>query len=266
LSKTHLYSGATRIEVGTLALTNSGSINSSSNIIISAGALFDMSGTTGVGMILGLDKVLSGFGSVNGNFRVGSRAFLAPGGGTSIGTLTFSNSLTLFTGFGALPCTNIFKISKSPATNDVVRVFGTLTNGGVLFATNISGNVLAAGDTFKLFNAANYSGSFYGFTLPSLASGLKWDTTTVNTNGTLKVVALPPLISAIIISGTNLVVSGSGGVTNSNYYVLTSTNLALPPAQWTRVLTNQFDSSGNFSFTNAINVGAPQLFYLLQLP
>jgi hypothetical protein len=46
--------------------------------------------------------------------------------------------------------------------------------------------------------------------------------------------------------------------------VLASTNLALPLANWTRLLTNQFGAGGSFVFTNAA-ASAPQNFYLLQL-
>jgi hypothetical protein len=59
---------------------------------------------------------------------------------------------------------------------------------------------------------------------------------------------------------------GTGGVTNGTYYVLTSTNISAPLTNWTRLLTNQFDASGNFNFTNSISPDAPQDFYLLQLP
>jgi autotransporter-associated beta strand protein len=99
LGKAHTYTGATSIEAGVLALTNSGSIANSANIIISAGALFDVSGRTGGAMTLAGGKIISGYGSVKGDFIVGSGGKLAPGG--SIGTLTFSNSLTLAAG-----CTN----------------------------------------------------------------------------------------------------------------------------------------------------------------
>ena len=57
---------------------------------------------------------------------------------------------------------------------------------------------------------------------------------------------------------------GFGGVTNGNYYVLTSTNLAAPLTNWARLLTNQFDGSGNFNFTNPLGVNT-QSFFLLQL-
>ena len=100
-----------------------------------------------------------------------------------------------------------------------------------------------------------------------MAWGLYWDTSTLNVDGAIRVVLeTMPAIGSIGVSGGNLVLSGTGGVTNGTYYVLTSTNLAAPLTNWTPLLTNQFDGSGNFNFTNAIPPWAPQLFYLLQLP
>jgi hypothetical protein len=77
--------------------------------------------------------------------------------------------------------------------------------------------------------------------------------------------ANPPVISSVILSGGNFVFAGSGGVTNGTFYVLTSTNVALPRGQWTLLSTNQFDANGNFAVTNAVDPAAPQTFYLLQL-
>jgi hypothetical protein len=53
---------------------------------------------------------------------------------------------------------------------------------------------------------------------------------------------------------------------NGTYYALASTNLALPLASWTRIATNSYDASGNFSYTNGMSVGTAKKFYLLQLP
>jgi hypothetical protein len=86
-------------------------------------------------------------------------------------------------------------------------------------------------------------------------------------DGTIRVaIETPPVIGNIGISGGNLVLTGSGGITNGTYYVLTTTNMALPLTNWTRLLTNQFDASGNFNLTNAMVTNSPQNFYLLQLP
>ena len=67
-------------------------------------------------------------------------------------------------------------------------------------------------------------------------------------------------------NGGAFVLSGSGGVTNGIYYVLASTNLTLPLAQWPVVDTNPFDASGHFLFTNVPGSNAAQMFYRLELP
>jgi hypothetical protein len=61
------------------------------------------------------------------------------------------------------------------------------------------------------------------------------------------------------------VVSGGGGVTNGTYYVLTSTNLALPMSQWQPVMTNSFDAAGNFIFTSTPASFSPPAFYRFQI-
>ena len=258
-NKSHTYFGTTTIEAGTLALTNTGLIANSANIVVNADTLFDVSGRTGGAMTLGSSKMISGNGSVSGGFALASGAKLSPGT-NGIGTLTFSNALTLAAG-----CTNIFEISKAPLTNDIAKVLGTLTSGGTLIVTNIGAGALANGDTFKLFNAAGYSGSFSKLILPALPAGLGWNTNAINTNGTLSVViTTKPVIGGVGISGAGLTMSGTGGVANANYYLLGTTNLAT--TNWLRLLTNQFDNSGNFNFTNAPNTNWPQGYYQLQVP
>ena len=75
-----------------------------------------------------------------------------------------------------------------------------------------------------------------------------------------------PRISSVANSAGGLVFSGSNGPANGMFYVLTSTNISLPLASWTRASTNDFDVNGNFKITNAISAGVPHQFYLLRLP
>ena len=191
LAANDTYTGPTIINAGTLALYAPplGSISNSASIFIAAGAQLDVSGGGTAAMTLGSGKMLSGFGSIKGNFTVGSGAILSPGS-NSIGALTFSNSLTLASG-----STNIFEISHSPLTNDSAIISGALTNGGTLIITNIGADALAAGDSFKLFNAASYSGAFASAVLPPLPAGLAWNTNSLNTNGTLRWWWRPSLLS-----------------------------------------------------------------------
>jgi len=76
-----------------------------------------------------------------------------------------------------------------------------------------------------------------------------------------------PSITSVSLSGANLVLTAANGVAGGTYYVLTSTNAATPPVQWTPIMTNELASSGNFTITvpNAVNLTtpAPQFFTLL---
>jgi autotransporter-associated beta strand protein len=254
------YSGPTYVSAGTLALTNSAAIASSTNINLANGAFFDISGTISHAMTLSSGKMISGDGAVIGNFTVASGATLAPGN-NDLGALSFSNALTLNAG-----SKTIMNVSHDSQANNVVSVAGTFTWGGALIVSNAD-DPLQGGDVFQLFTAASFAGGFSSLTLPALTPGLYWDTNTFKTDATIRVATeTPPVIGKLGISSGKLVLTGSGGITNGTYYVLTSTNLAVPLTNWTRLQTNQFDSSGSFNFTNPINQNSVQSFYLLQIP
>ena len=234
------YSGNTTITNATLLADNpTGSATGSGSVLVqNAGGL-------------------SGNGAVAGSVTVASGGMLAPG--DPFDALNIGNNLVLAAGSKTL-----VQVQHSPFTNDAVIISGSLTEGGTLIVTNSGGTALAAGDTFQLFSAADISGSFSNFTLPSLATNLVWNTNLLNIDGTLSVAAYaPPVIGQLTATGTNLNVTGSGGIPGWNYYVLTATNLTAPV--WIPVATNQFDVDGNFTFTNAMPPGL-QRFYRLQLP
>src|SRR5581483_6691853 len=75
----------------------------------------------------------------------------------------------------------------------------------------------------------------------------------------------PPVIVTSGLSNSKLSFSGANGPLSWTYYVLSSTNISLPLSNWTRIATNSFDASGNFTFTNTISPTTPRQFYLLQL-
>ena len=195
-----------------------------------------------------------------GNLVITNSAVLEPGT-NGIGSLTFNDTLALAAG-----STNRFELSRTPLTNDVARVLSNVSLGGTLIVSNISGT-LAAGDSFKLFDGASYSGSFSTVILPTLNAGLAW-TNQLSASGTIAVFstvpATPPVFSGAILSGNNLIMTGSNGTANGSYYVLTSPDVVLPMTNWSRLLTNQFDGSGNFSFSNSVNPVTPQMFFRLQ--
>lgn len=253
------YTGSTIINAGVLVLSNSVALASSPDIVVASGATLDVSGRNDGTLSLVSGQTLAGFGTIKGNTIAGSGSTLAPG--NSIGTLTFNHNLTLNGG-----SVTVMAINKSASSsNDVVSVAGSLIYGGTLIITNTGTIPFSAGDNFKLFAAANYSGVFTNIVPAIPAVNLAWNMN----GGVLNVVAAPtapPEFASVVTGGNNLVFSGSNGVPNWPYHVLTSTNAALPINQWIPVLTNMFDAGGNFIFTNPFAAGLPQQFYLLKIP
>src|SRR5262249_20763654 len=145
LSGANTYTGSTTVSAGSLQIN--GSLSSSAVTVQSGGRL------TGVG-VLG--------GTVNVQFG----GTMAPGDGAP-GALTINSTLTL-------AGSAVMEVSKSGSilTNDQIVGLTTVVYGGSLVVTNVGISSLAAGDTFTLFGAANYSGSFTNVTLPSLQGGL----------------------------------------------------------------------------------------------
>jgi len=233
LDGTNSYTGGTVVSNGTLQVNNtSGSATGSNQVFVATGA------------------TLSGSGIIGGQTALDDGATLAPGNG--IGTLTISNELDL-----SDQTVLLFGLGTA---GDKVVVSGNLTLGGQLNITNTGG--FGTG-TYTLFN---YGGALTmgNLTVASAPPGFGYSVST-NTPGLINLVVTRPQFKAVNVGANGLVMSGSGGAVGGNYYVLVSTNLALPLNLWTPIATNQFDSNGNFDFTNTPGTNTPQDFYLLQL-
>jgi autotransporter-associated beta strand protein len=244
LNATNTYTGTTAVNAGTLAVN--GRLNGTNSVTVANGGAL-----VGTGTILGATVIQSG-------------GTLAPGqSAATFGTLTFGNSLTLAAGSAS-----IFELTKSPLTNDVAKVVGAMTNGGTLIVTNVGAIPLAAGDSFRLFDAGSYNGSFASVILPALGSGLRWGTNSLNSAGIISIITAPsaPLISTVQLVGDQFIFGGTNGPAQGPYYVLTSTNPALPLTNWTPIATNQSSPDGHFSTTNTVDPAYPEQFFMLQIP
>ena len=261
LTAVSTYNGDTLVNSGTLALSGAGSIADSDNITVAAGATLDASVRSDATLTLTAGQTLSGNGTIKGVVVAGTGATFAPGNST--GTLVLNNSLTLTSG-----STTVIAINKSVMpSNALAQVAGNLIYGGTLVITNLGTIAFSAGDSFQLFSAANYTGSFTNIVPVIPGINLAWDTNGLP-NGILNVVSSPtppPQINAMTLAGNNLVTAGTNGVPNWTYCVLGTTNLALPASQWQPVATNNFDNAGNFTFTNALQSNVAQQFYMLQM-
>lgn len=267
-NKNTTFSGRITDNAGTTAIVKTGSgiwtlagaSTYSGGTVVSNGTLM-VNNTTGSGLGSGLvtvsDGALGGIGIISGPVMVAAGGALGPGNPT--GALTINNSVTLAPG-----SLTFMEVEHLPLTNSVLRVVGTLTEGGTLDVTNGNGTVPAAGDRFTLLSASDFSGGFANIVLPALSPGLAWNTSDLNVSGTLSVVAMTaPVITSVKVLNGSLVVSGSNGPAGLPYSVLMTANLA--PPQWIVLATNEFDEDGNFSFTNAVNPTGPQMFYRLQV-
>jgi autotransporter-associated beta strand protein len=261
LNGTAAFSGNTTISGGTLALSAGAELANSPVITIGDGAVLDVTGlTAGPALALNSGQTLAGNGSVNGALNALASSTVAPG--LSVGALTVTNDVTL-------QGTTRMELDGAAGTNDLLRsATGSITYGGTLNLVSVS--PLPGGSSYKLFNAASYLGSFASLDPATPGPGQTWDTSTLNTDGTLRVIGNPvgstrPVVVSTVQIGTDLVVSGTNGTASGQYYVLEGTNITQPLATWERVATNNF-VNGNFSFTNTVNTSLPQRFYLLQLP
>ena len=162
LPGTNTYTGITTVSAGTLLV----------NGIIGASAVTVANGTLG------------GNGLIQGPVIIQTGGRLAPG--VSIGALTISNSLTL-SGLTAM------ELNAAAGTNDLVRELTSIAYGGTLYLSNLAG-IITASHTFKLFSANIYRGAFAALSPASPGPGLGWNTNTLVTDGTLRVVSTSPIV------------------------------------------------------------------------
>ncbi|HTV49326.1 MAG TPA: autotransporter-associated beta strand repeat-containing protein [Phycisphaerae bacterium] len=196
LSSANTYSGNTTINGGTLALGASGSIANSSLITVQSNGAFNVSAVSG-GFVLGGSNAqeLNGNGNVIGNITVGAQGNLSPG--DAIGPLTVTGNVNLDGTFSAQvdPDNN-----ESPPNDQLVTSnSGTVSLGGTLTVTPSNSDPLTNGESYTLISATGgiTGGAFSTVNLPTLNSGLTWDTTLMNTvtpqsNYTISVVNTVP--------------------------------------------------------------------------
>ena len=214
--------------------------------------------------------------------------------GTNVITLNGlagTNSLALYNVTAALTSTDLFAISPLTlsgcaitntdnlvCSNNQVFNFALGTNRSMIaVATN-----LTLRGTLNVTNGAGFAATNYllftytGVLTNALALEAqpplhqylyRLDT---NTPGQVRLVVTTPPAPSIAGVGVgsgnhSMIVSGTGGLTNGAYYVLSATNLTLPASQWVPVSTNPFDASGNFIFTNMASPTSPPTFFRLQL-
>ena len=235
LGGANTYAGTTAVNGGTLLV----------NGALAGGAVTVASGAT-----------LGGYGTIGGAVTVNSGGTLALG--AAISTLTINNVLNL-------SGTTDMKVSHvTGAANDAITGVTTLTFGGALNVT--ATGTLQAGDSFKLFTAGTYFGSFSSTNLPALGGGLSWDTSALGT-GTLRVSSTAPEITSWkVLNSGNFQLTFSGP-NSAGYRVWASTNVALKPVTntWSLLASNTFGTTP-VSVTDTQAATLPRRFYVITMP
>ena len=156
------------------------------------------------GAVTNTSATISGAGTIVGNVVFAGTGTLSPGFGTTVGTLTLSNNLTLVAG-----STINVKLDKGQTgSNDLITIAGTMAEAGTLTINNV-GAALAGGDTFQIFSGTT-SGNFNFIGLPILAGTLVWNTNQLSSQGIISVVLPPTIVGPnpqAVLAGSNVVIS-----------------------------------------------------------
>jgi autotransporter-associated beta strand protein len=228
------YTGVTTISNGTLALIGSGSTANSSTIIIVSNATLDVTGRNGGAMTLASGQTLRGAGNVKGNLIVANGATLSPG--TSVGTLTCSNNLTV-----GNAATLQYELGNN---SDRTVVLGNLTLGGTLNISDAGGFTNGIYTLFTYGGTLTYNGVAIG-TRPGGSFDYSIDTNTV---GQVK------------LSVTNSVVSDPFVQWQLQYFGCTNCPEAAPTADVTGTGQNNL-----FKYVTGLDPTNPASIFIFQI-
>ena len=112
------------------------------------------------------------------------------------------------------------EIKKGTGVDVLAVSSGTLNYGGTL-ALSLTGTPLVNGDSFTLFSAGAYTGSFTTITPTKPGAGLNWDTSQLTVSGALGVVCDSTLVASAgpnkyICAGSSVGIGGSPTATGGS--------------------------------------------------
>jgi hypothetical protein len=196
---------------------------------------------------------------LNGSGSIGGSNTLTVPYLTINGSYTLADSIVLKTNNANLNGTLIFDLAN---TNNITLVpspgFGTtLTNyyNGNLVVID-TGAAPTAGQTYKLFSGAHYTGVWNSVTLPSLPAGLNW-VNDLLTDGSLVVGGTPGAPVLTVLRNGNQLSLSWNSVTYPGYSVVAQTNRGLGTV-WSTT------GSGTTSpYNTTIDTANPGVYYRL---
>ena len=249
-----------RIPAGKGVVTLPGNLRVVQNTILSGGGLV-VNGSLSNAALLVNSGTLSGSGVVRGSVTLGVGGTLAPGG-DAVAAITLQGDVKL----NGKTVIQLEKSGTGVVISDSLVGVGTLTFGGAL-VVHASGSSLVLGDSFTVFDATHYVGAFAGYDLPTLDSGLSWDTTQLPVNGTLRVGGVPsmvPILAGVTASqtvdqgSTPTLTGGAFGSEPISYHWILATSVEAPETNHAAlVLSNiQEISQGVYYLVAANSLGS----------
>jgi len=160
-------------------------------------------------------------------------------------------------GVGSTVTFSVFGTGTPPFFFQWLKDGTNLTNGTTSSGSIISGST---NNALTITNAQTGDDGNYWLLITNYGGSV------TSSVAVLTVLTSPDFTGITAAGGGSFILSGVGGTNATTYYVLTSSNLVTPLTLWTPIATNQFDSQGQFIFTNTAPTNTPQLFYILQLP
>jgi hypothetical protein len=250
-----------------ISMYNNGTPGALGGVINQAGGLInfmsDETGIGGSGYLLNQGRIIKSAGS--------GLSGIGPAFATNSGTITAQTGQILMAGQWTLLSSGSLNVVLNSATNygsfiistNYPTIVGNADLAGAFNATLNNGYVPTNGTTFNVITYGSFTGSFSSLGLPAADS---WQSNYGSTNFTLLVGSPKPQFGTFNLSGTNLIFNGLGGPPGSNYVVLVSTNLTIPLANWSALITNTFDGNGQFHYTNPVSPSKPRQFFIFKLP
>lgn len=164
LAGSNEYTGGTSVDEGTLMITNtSGSATGNGVVNVNNGG------------------VLSGTGSIGSLVNINEGATISTAD-NALGELAIDNDLTFMTG-----ARMAIDVNSDENKSDILSVEGHLHLDGILHLTDIGGGPYLKYDYFKFLDAQTVTGIFSEIIPEFPGENLKWDTTQIRTQGTIRV-------------------------------------------------------------------------------
>lgn len=260
-----------KVGVGTITVFTNSTIGASGSLMVN--------GNLNLGVNVNNTNATSTAGTLNINGGTVQAANIVAGSNNAPSIVNLNGGTLIVTGTAGTvgaPLTSLaiadgstLQLNVNGSTASVTASAVTTSGGSQTITLQIGAlSGVIAGNTYPLIS---YSGAdpYASLNLAPLPAG--YSGTLVDNSGVvgLQVTVVPPpaqsaIITHVSVSGTTLTLDATNGVDGGRVVLLGTTNLMQPLSQWTPILTNNFDSSGNLNLsTNIINPALPQQFFIL---